>query len=226
MALCLTDEGVGAIEFHRADRILEELHYDSIYHEHVAYHSLHSISLLLKRHGLMPFDISDSPISGGSTVVYFAKSNRTPSAAFTAMLEQEHQLKISEREPWLEFARRCRAHREALRTLVERSKASGKRLIGYGASARGSTLLNFCGIDHSHLDAIADKSPLKHERYAPGTNILITAPERAFALKPDTVLLLAWNFREEILGEISADRKWQGDVIAPLPGTPTLLHVG
>lgn len=226
MAHCLSDKGVGAIEFHRADRILDELHYDSVYHEHVAYHSLHSIMRLLDQHGLSAFDVSDSPINGGSMVVYFSKMSRVRSTALTNWIEQERRLKINERAPWLEFARRCREHREVLLGLVEACKKKGQRLIGYGASARGSTLLNYAGIDHSHLDAIADKSPLKHDRYAPGTNVLITSPPRAFALKPDAVLLLAWNFRAEILGEIAADLKWRGEVISPLPGAPVLMHVG
>lgn len=222
MAHCLADTGVGAIEFHRADRILEELHYDSIYHEHLVYHSLHSISILLARHDLKPFDVSDSPISGGSMVVYFSRAERLPAPRYSEMLAHERHLNIVEERPWREFARRCDQHRAKLLGLVETAKRQGKRLIGYGASARSSTLLNYCGIDHRHLDAIADRSPIKHDRYTPGTDIPIMAPDAAFALQPDTVLLLAWNFRDEILAQIQAEQHWKGEIIVPLPADPNM----
>ena len=112
-------------------------------------------------------------------------------------------------------------HRAALFALVEARKHAGKRIIGYGASARSSTLLNFCGIDHRHLDLIVDRSRLKHELYTPGTDILISAPAEGFTQQPDIVLLLAWNFRDEIVAQIQADQGWHGEVIVPLPGDPT-----
>jgi hypothetical protein len=226
MAHSLSAEGTGAIEFHRADVILEELHYDSIYHEHLYFHSLHSVGRLLDRFGLVPFDVTPSPISGGSLVVYFSKTARPHTAAYTAALQHEDALDIARAGPWREFARRCERHRGLLRALVEARKAEGKRIIGYGASARSSTMLNYCGIDCRLLDVIVDRAPLKHDTYTPGTDILIVPPARAFALKPDVVLLLAWNFREEILSQIRAEHGWSGEVIVPLPGDPRVINCG
>lgn len=225
MAHCLREDGTGAIEFHRADVILEELHYDSIYHEHLFYHSLHSIGRLLGRFGLLPFDVATSPTSGGSLVVYFSKSPRPHSADYEAMLSREHDLGVGRAGPWRDFGERCRRHRTALTALVDSRRAQGKRLIGYGASARSSTLLNFCGIDSRHLDVIADRAPLKHDTYTPGTDIPIVPPDRAFAVKPDVVLLLGWNFRDEILAQIRAEHGWRGEVIVPLPGEPTVVSI-
>jgi C-methyltransferase C-terminal domain/Methyltransferase domain len=225
MAHCLSDSGTGAIEFHRADVILQELQYDSIYHEHLVYHSLHSIEMLISRQGLQPFDVTESPISGGSFVVYFSKERRPTSAAYQARLGYEVKLEINRARPWREFARRCAAHRTALYTLVEQSKHKGKRLIGYGASARSSTMLNYCGIDRHYLDLLADRSPLKHHRYTPGTDILITDPKAAFATHPDMVLLLAWNFQNEILGQIRTEQRWTGEIIVPLPGEPKTITI-
>ncbi|MBI3541393.1 MAG: methyltransferase, partial [Deltaproteobacteria bacterium] len=225
MAHCLKEDGTGAIEFHRADIILEELHYDSIYHEHLFYHSLHSISLLLDRFGLKLFDVTESPISGGSLVAYFAKTLRTPTDELKKVLEHEATLGIGNSKPWQEFAKRCEGHRDTLCSLVEQKKTQGKRLIGYGASARSSTLLNYCGIDYRHLEMVADKNQLKHGRYTPGTDIPIVTPEKAFACHPDSVLLLAWNFREEILKQIKDDYGWHGEVIIPLPGNPTIIQI-
>ena len=225
MAHCLREDGIGAIEFHRADVILADLHYDSIYHEHLFYHSLHSLGMLLDRFGLAPFDVAESPISGGSLVVYFSKMPRPRGDALRKMLEHERSLGIGEAAPWREFAARCARHRLALRELVEGSRAKGKHVVGYGASARSSTLLNYCGIDHRHLEVIADRNALKHDRYTPGTDIRIVAPERAFSRHPDSVLLLAWNFRDEILAQIKTEHGWHGEVIVPLPGNPEILHI-
>jgi SAM-dependent methyltransferase len=221
MAHCLSDSGTGAIEFHCADAILDGLHYDSIYHEHLFYHSLHSIDRLIGQFGLMPFDVTESPISGGSLVVYFSKDERVPTSAYSRALARERALGIGEEGPWREFARRCQSHRAALFALVEARKHAGKRIIGYGASARSSTLLNFCGIDHRHLDLIVDRSRLKHELYTPGTDIRITDAAEGFTQHPDIVLLLAWNFRDEIVAQIQADEGWHGEIIIPLPGDPT-----
>ena len=224
MAHCLTDQGVGAIEFHWVDKILSELHYDSIYHEHFFYHSLHSVSRLLARHGLTPFDVTESPISGGSLVVYFSKTPRAATAALNAKLAWEDERGLATLETWREFARRSLEHRDQLRTMVEDEIRAGKRLIGYGASARSSTLLNFCGINHRHLVCIADQSPYKHDRYTPGTDVLIVSPERALAERPDTILLLAWNFRDEIMGRLR-DMGFRGNVIVPLPNSPQRLSI-
>lgn len=225
MAHCLSADGTGAIEFHRADVILEELHYDSIYHEHVCYHSLHSMSWLLERCGLIPYDVATSPISGGSLVVYFSKTRRQPTAALEAMQARERDLGIGGAKAWQDFAVRCERHRAALKALVAERVNAGKRVIGYGASARSSTLLNYCGIDAAQLTVVADRAPLKHDTFTPGTNIPIVSPAKAFATKPDAVLLLGWNFRDEILGQIVAEHGWHGDVLIPLPGDPVVVTI-
>ena len=224
IAHCLKDDGVGAIEFHWIDKILSELHYDSVYHEHFFYHSLHSINELLKRHQLVLFDVTESPISGGSLVAYFSKTPRPAAAALKEKLALEDERGLATLATWQEFARRSLEHRVKLKDMVEAEILAGNKVIGYGASARSSTLLNFCGIDSRHLSCIADQSPLKHDRYTPGTNVLVVSPERALAERPDTILLLAWNFRDEILGQL-ADAGFHGNVIVPLPNDPQLLKV-
>lgn len=223
MAHCLSADGVGAIEFHRADVILDELHYDSIYHEHLFYHSLHSLQRLLDRFGLRPFDVAVSPISGGSLVVYFSKASRARTAEYDAMLMRERELGVGDAEPWREFAVRSQRHAAALLELVESRRAAGRRVIGYGASARSSTLLNSCGIDARHLEVIADRAPLKHHTFAPGSDIPIVPPAEAFGAHPDVVLLLGWNFKDEILEQMRVEHDWRGEVIVPLPGEAVVL---
>jgi hypothetical protein len=223
LAHCLNNSGTGAIEFHRADVILEELHYDSIYHEHLYFHSLESIRRLLDRAGLIPFDVTQSPISGGSFVVYFAKSMRARTAAYAAAVQHEDAVGVARAEPWAEFARKCERHRDQLRALVKAKHAEGKRIVGYGASARSSTMLNFAGIDRHLIDVVIDRAPLKHGTYTPGTDIPIVPPARAFERRPDVILLLAWNFRDEILAQLKSEFGWAGEVIVPLPGDPSVI---
>lgn len=225
IAHCLSPDGTGAIEFHRADVILTELHYDSIYHEHLYFHSLHSIGRMLDRHGLIPFDVTTSPISGGSHVVYFSRTRREPTEAFKAAVRAEEEIGVGRADAWAEFARRCGRHATALRELVEAKKREGKRIVGYGASARSSTMLNFAGIDHELLDVVIDRAPLKHDTYTPGTDVPIVPPERAFANPPDVIVLLAWNFRDEILAQIRSEFGWKGEVIVPLPGDPSVIDL-
>ena len=140
------------------------------------------------------------------------------------MLKHEQRLGIASGEPWRTFAARCERHRERVRALVG-AVSQAKRIIGYGASARSSTLLNYCGIGSPELRAIADKAPLKHGLFSPGSNVEIMPPAQAFAERPDAVLLLAWNFRDEILAQIRRGARWHGTVIVPLPGDPAVVTI-
>jgi len=224
MAHSLDEEGVGAIEFHWIDKILSELHYDSIYHEHFFYHSLHSINELLSRHGLSLFDVAESPISGGSLVAYFSKEKRTKTSALNGKLKWENEQGIASLEAWQQFANKSQKHREDLKLLIESELSAGKKLIGYGASARSSTLLNFCGINHNHLACIADQNPLKHNRYTPGTDVLILSPDEALKVSPDTIVILAWNFKDEIIDDLK-EKGFKGNILIPLPNDPYLLEI-
>jgi hypothetical protein len=214
----LSDDGIAAFEFHYAGKIFDELHYDSIYHEHLFYHSLTSMQHLLSQYGFTAFDLFQSPISGGSYVLFFTKENRSPTTGFIQALAKEQTSGINDKQAWLRFAEASREHAASLLALIEKELAQGKRIIGYGASARSSTLLNFAGIDKRHLCCIADKSDYKHHRYTAGTDILILAPDEALATKPDTILLLAWNFEAEIMAELRDQYGFRGKVIIPLPG--------
>jgi SAM-dependent methyltransferase len=224
MAHCLKEDGVGIIEFHWAYKIFAELHYDSIYHEHFFYHSLRSIKALLERHQLVMFDVIESPISGGSLVAYFSKARRSITLGLEAKLSLEDKQELAKLSSWKKFAQLSLDHSKQLRSMVEKEVDSGKKVIGYGASARSSTLLNFCGIDNRHLNCIADQSYLKHGLYTPGTDIIVESPDNALAKDPDTILLLAWNFRDEILGSL-ARAEFHGNVITPLPNFPHLMRV-
>ena len=227
MKRCLHPEGVGAIEFHYAKVIVDGLHYDSIYHEHLFYFSLKSIGFLLNLHGLQAFDLIESPISGGSLVLYFSHkdSKKKSSKSLKQKIEEEEGSGLGARETWEKFSQDCQKHKKKLTELITKEKLNGKVLVGYGASARSSTLLNFCNINQEHLVCIADQNPLKHNKFTAGTDILIVSPEKAFAKKPDVVVLLAWNFKEEILALLKNKYHFRGKVIVPLPNHPQVISL-
>ncbi len=222
---CLKNDGVGAIEFHYTQAILDGVQYDSIYHEHLSYFSLYSICHLLERYNLFPFDILESPISGGALVVYFSKVKRVASNKFEERKISENKTGILKKEKWEEFAGACIAHKEKLLALLKAETDKESRLIGYGASARSSTLLNFCGINNFGLACIADGNTIKHGKFAPGANIPIVSPDLAFSEMPDTILLLAWNFKDEILSVLKEKYRFRGKVIIPLPSSPHVIKI-
>ncbi len=222
MRRCMDENALGAIEFHYAGKIHRELHYDSIYHEHNLYLSLTSLCRMFRDHGLTCFDVTESPISGGSLVAYFSNKKKIQTPSFKRVIENEARTGLNTVKVWKDFARRSIRHKKAL---VNAIRSIPAKIIGYGASARSSTLLNFCGIDNSILECIADKSQMKHNKFTPGTDIRIVSPDEAFGLKPSSVLLLAWNFRDEILKEIKDKYGFSGQVVIPFPGKVRIVKV-
>ena len=213
----LKEDGLGVIEFHYSQIILDELHYDSIYHEHLFFYSLQSIIFLLNQYGLMPFDLTQSPISGGSLVIYFSKFQREQTSQLLDAIKKEKDNKTNELETWKNFATECEKHANELKLIVEKYKSNGP-VIAYGASARSSTMLNYAGLNSQMIDYVIDKNPLKHGRYTPGTNIPIISFEEGKKLFNNcgTILLLAWNFENEITEELRANG-YTGSIIVPLP---------
>jgi len=226
MAKCLKNNGTGVVEFHYSKVIYDQLHYDSIYHEHLFYYSLQSACYLLEMHGLYPFDVLVSPVNGGGMALYFSKEERPRAHFLDNELRKEKEGGIGDFEAWVNFGEACVRHRDKLVRLVEEVAGQGELMIGYGASARSSTLLNFSGINKTHLNCIADGNPLKHGKYTAGTDIPIVAPDVALAKKPDAILLLAWNLKDEILNILKDKYKFYGKIIVPLPGSPKVINLG
>lgn len=220
LSIALHPDGVLAVEVHYAGVILRELHYDSIYHEHHCYFSLKNLERLLADSGLHVFDIEESPISGGSIVVYAKKQQVQPSASLLALRAREGESGVNTRGAWNMFAERASAHKTALLSLFQKLR-SGGLVLGYGASARSSTLLNFCGITHEMLSSIADKNPLKQGLYTAGTHIPIVPINDMLAQRPSCVFVLAWNFKDEIIEELRA-LGFTGMSLVPFPDPPSV----
>ncbi|MBT5633195.1 MAG: methyltransferase, partial [Nitrospina sp.] len=163
--------------------------------------------------------------SGGSIALYCSKNNRPETSRLKKKLEMDENSGLGLKEKWLEFSEKCFDHKNKLIEVVKTHSGNGTKMIGYGASARSSTLLNFCGIDHRHLTCIADGNPIKHGKFTAGTDIPIVSPGEAFAKNPDTVLLLGWNFKDEILKIIKDQYQFHGKVILPLPNDPQIIEL-
>jgi len=223
---CLSDDGTLAVEVHYAKVILDDLHYDSIYHEHLCYFTLKSLERLFNDFGLHIFNITQSPISGGSIVAYAKKRAGEVSPSVAEYRAEEARSRTNDLESWKGFAARSFAHREKLLALLREQKGRGGKIAGWGASARSSTLLNFCGITTDILPAIIDLNPLKQGKYTAGTHIPIEKAEDVMDAHPDCIFLLAWNFQDEIISILGSKFKFKGVCILPFPKEPHSVELG
>lgn len=211
----ISDDGLIVIEFHEASRILSELHYDSIYHEHTFYHSIRSIQAALSQISFTVFDISNSPISGGSFIIFASKNPRKPSAALLSRLEEERKLGVYEQNSWIDFGFKVQEHLSKLRELLQNERDSN--WVAFGASARSSTLLNSIGKISEIFSCIVDNNELKQGKYSPGLRIPINSPHNAIDAKVDKVFICAFNFEAEIVEYLQENLNWTGEVVLPFP---------
>jgi len=212
IGLVLKDGGVASIEVPYVRDLVEKLEFDTIYHEHLCYFSVTALDALFARHGLTIGEVERIPIHGGSLRV-FAGRGMPRGESVQRLLDEE----AASPGAYHRFGGRVRALRDELRAALARLKAGGKHIAAYGASAKGTTLLSFTGIGAETLDFVADRSTVKQGKFTPGTRLPIVAPEELVARMPDYVLLLSWNFAEEILGQQQEYRARGGRFIIPVP---------
>lgn len=223
----LAENGVVAIEPHYARKIIEGLQYDSIYHEHLCYFTLETLSRLLESEKLHVFDVGKSPISGGAIIVYASKNRRPATKTLLRWRTDEKKNKVNTLDTWVKFAKAAANHKKIFTKLLCELKETDGNIVGYGASARSSTLLNFCNIDKTIISEIADGNPLKHNLFTAGTKIPIKNPAEVFgAGKPSGVVILGWNFADEILSILKSKFAYTGKCIIPLPNKPTIIRAG
>jgi len=217
--LVLKDTGVAVVEAPYVKDLLDHCEFDTIYHEHLCYFSLLALDELFRRHGLLIHDVRRVPIHGGSLRLYASplEHARPRSVAVAALLCEERDWGADRADCYLALAKRVRVLRDSLRGLLGRLKGEGKRLAAYGASAKGSTLLNYCGIGRETLDFVADRSTVKQGLYTPGTHLPICPPEKLLEEMPDYLLLLTWNFADEIMRQQEEYRRRGGRFITPVP---------
>ena len=221
----LKPDGVVTVEFPHLLRLIQANYFDTIYHEHYSYMSLLAAERLFARHGLEVFDLEEHPTHGGSLRLFagHAGARSGPSAALTAFRAREAAAGLDGLSAYAAFAENVRATKRALLELLIRIKSGGASIVGYGAPAKGNTLLNYCGVRTDFIDYTVDTNPMKQGRFLPGTGIEVFAPARIFETRPDYVLILPWNLKDEITSQMAAIRDWGGRFILPLP-TPTVLE--
>jgi 2-polyprenyl-3-methyl-5-hydroxy-6-metoxy-1,4-benzoquinol methylase len=212
--------GIVTLEFPHLLRLIEGNQFDTIYHEHFSYFSFCTAESVLCQQGLAVFDVEELATHGGSLRVFASQGSDGALPAESrvkALRERELVAGIQKLETYCRFAERARETKRALLELLIGLKRNGKSIAGYGAPAKGNTLLNYCGIGKDFLDYTVDISPHKQGCFLPGTHIPIHAPEMIFRTRPDYVLLLPWNLREEIMGQMAGIREWGGRFILPIP---------
>jgi hypothetical protein len=219
MKIALKMGGTITLEFPHLMRLLEFTQFDTVYHEHYSYLSLHSVCQVFKQAGLRVFDVEEIPTHGGSVRVYgtHLDDKRETAKAVDNILEQEEQRGMRKLKLYLEFQKHAERIKDDLLTFLIDQKKLGKRVAGYGAAAKGCTLLNFAGIKPDLLPYVCDAAPSKQNKFLPGTHIPILAPDIIRKLKPDVVLILPWNIRDEVMQQLAFIREWDGVFVTAVP---------
>jgi SAM-dependent methyltransferase len=220
LPLVLKPGGTATFEFPHLLRLFEGNQFDTIYHEHFWYFSLLAVEKLFARHGLTLFDVEELWTHGGSLRIYARHArdlSRPPSARLVALRERELAAGYQEMAIYTRFEDQVRETKRKLLELLIAAKRAGKRIAGYGAPGKGNTLLNYCAIRGDFLDFTVDRNPYKHGKFLPGTHVPIYPPEHLAQEKPDYILILPWNLKDEIMAQLADARAWGAKFIVPIP---------
>ncbi|HUU90143.1 MAG TPA: class I SAM-dependent methyltransferase [Phycisphaerae bacterium] len=219
LKILLDPDGILTMEFPHVARLMEFNQFDTVYHEHFSYFSFRTAEQVFHRHGLTLFDVEELPTHGGSLRIWgcHAEAARPKEERVGRILAFEAERGLDGLEPYRAFGEQVkRAKRDILAFLID-ARRQGRTVVGYGAPAKGNTLLNYCGIRTDLIDFTVDRSPEKQGKFLPGTHIPVYAPERIAQVKPDYVFILPWNLRDEITGQMGHVREWGGRFVVPIP---------
>jgi 2-polyprenyl-3-methyl-5-hydroxy-6-metoxy-1,4-benzoquinol methylase len=220
MKVLLKPQGVVTMEFPHLMRLMEENQFDTIYHEHFSYFSLITVEKIFAAHGLTLFDVEELPTHGGSLRIYARHTEDTAKPIgqrITELRAREEAAGFTLMETYALFAEQVKDTKRKLLDFLVRAKWEGKSIAGYGAPGKGNTLLNYCGVRSDFLDYTVDRNPYKQGKFLPGTHIPIFHPDKIKETKPDYVLILPWNFRDEIMEQVGYIRDWGGQFVVPIP---------
>jgi len=220
----LKDEGVATFEFQHLLNLIQKVQFDTIYHEHFSYLSLLAVEQVLRANGLRPFDVELLPTHGGSLRLFVcqAGSGRAETDALRALRAAEAKAGLHRIATYDGFTPRVEAVRESFQRFLDKAKGEGKRIAAYGAAAKGATFLNYCGATAEDVLAAFDANPAKQRRLLPGSHVPIESPAKIAELKPDYLIILPWNLKDEIMGQLAFVRDWGGRFVIASPETKVL----
>jgi len=220
MKMILKPGGVITMEFPHLLRLMQENQFDTIYHEHFSYFSLATAQAIFAAHGLTLFDVEELSTHGGSLRIFarhMEDSSKPVLPAVALLREREEKAGLLGLGAYTAFAEQVRETKRKLLEFLVAAKRAGKSIVGYGAPGKANTLLNYCGIRTDFLDYTVDRNPFKHGKFTPGTRIPIFPPERIRETRPDYLLILPWNLKDEIMSQCSYIREWKGQFVVPIP---------
>ena len=220
ISILLDDRGVATMEFPHLMRLFDECQIDTIYHEHFSYFSFLTVEKIFASHSMTLFDVEELSTHGGSLRIYAQHTGRgrhAVSSRVSALREREIAAGFANLEHYQAFEERALETKRKLIDFLETAKREGKRVVGYGAPAKGNTLLNYCGVSPDLIEYTVDRNPHKQGHLLPGTHIPIYEPERIGVTKPDYILILPWNLQQEIISQLSFARSWGAKFIVPIP---------
>jgi SAM-dependent methyltransferase len=220
MKIILKKNGVITMEFPHLMRLMEENQFDTIYHEHFSYFSFTTVEQVFDRHGLILFDVEELSTHGGSLRIYARHNDDNSKPIGEGVLKlknKEQEAGVKRMDNYLSFGERVKETKRAILEFLITAKREGKNIAGYGAPAKGNTLLNYCGIQTDFIDYTLDRSPHKQGQYLPGSHIPIFHPDKIKETKPDYLVILPWNLKEEIMEQMSLIREWGGRFVVFIP---------
>jgi hypothetical protein len=220
MKILLKPGGVITIEFPHLMRLMSENQFDTIYHEHFSYFSFITAEKIFSAHGLTLFDVEELPTHGGSLRIYSRHAENLDLPVTERALElHERELKagLTNMEHYAAFDEQVKETKRKLLDFLIDARRQGKKIAGYGAPGKGNTLLNYCGIRTDFVDYTVDRNPYKHGKFLPGTHIPIYPPEKINETRPDYILILPWNLKDEIIDQMGFVREWGAQFIVPIP---------
>ena len=225
LATVLKPGGVLSVEFPHLLNILQQLQFDTIYHEHFSYFSLHALEPVLNSNGLELFDVVEIPTHGGSLRILGQRSDgrlRPEGSGLARVREAEKAAGLDRLETYAGYTTSVEAVLDSVRQFLATAKAEGRSVVGYGAAAKGTILLNASGARPEQVDYVVDLNPHKQDRFLPGTRIPIYSPDRVAGTKPDYLLILAWNLKDEVMSQMAHIREWGGRFVVPIPQVEVL----
>jgi SAM-dependent methyltransferase len=222
MKVALKPNGIITMEFPHLMRLIQENQFDTIYHEHFSYFSFYAVKKLFSWHELEIFDVEEIPTHGGSLRIYAKHKGANSKLLATTkrvedLLEKEKDFGLFDLQTYSNFRRKVEATKRAFLLFLIQAKNEGKKIVGYGAPAKASTLLNYCGVRTDFIDYTVDRNPHKQGKFIPGVHIPIKHPDKIKEDRPDYVIIFPWNIKDEIMEQLKYIREWGGKFVVPIP---------